>query len=213
MRLKIATGKLSAIASALANYPGMVQVGTGTMLKYELRPDSQNPDHFYVLEITRNSMALFTFSKSSPVYFMQEALLRLVSVLSLLDGVCTAELSGIYPYLISVLARQQLAYAEERAIDVRKPHDDLALLLSSRIKALLEENYALKRSGSESSQALSRVTAMLIVSRSSGLASVSELARITGQSREQILLAMAELPKLGYRAAYKNRDEFELVGL
>ncbi|MEM3781506.1 MAG: hypothetical protein QXT43_00895 [Candidatus Micrarchaeaceae archaeon] len=216
MHVRINMRKPLAYADSLiAKYPGFVLIGKGSKLDYMLAPESENPDHFYTVSITKDEITLLIFSKASPLYFFSEAVLRLVNVLQFLASVCTADLSSIYSYIVMALAQRQLSFAVSHASQnvQHAEQDALSALLSARVKQLLAENFELKRKEAESGLFARRALALLVVSCFGGVSSVSEVAAKTGFGVQAIREAISYMPSIGYRAVFRGSDRFELVGV
>ncbi|MGC8547625.1 MAG: hypothetical protein ACP5MC_01310 [Candidatus Micrarchaeia archaeon] len=203
---------LESIEHKLRNYPGMLLASRGTSLKYVI---DQQSDHFYTFEIAKDRAELVIFSRQTPLFYMQEALLRLMNLLLIVKD-CEVEIESIFPYIIAILARQQisgiLASAPNNRHDA-KMQTDVDFLLAKRIKELLKENTALKQTAAETKAKLEQITLQLVVASSAGTTSIKELASRTKLSELDLKSAIAQLPKLGYKAVYKNSDSFELVSL
>ena len=105
---------LKSVEGKLSCYPSMSQTGRGSTLRYAL--NTEDDDHFYSIEIGKSSMAICTHSSQSPLYFMHEALLRLLSMMQLLSEDYEVSANDLLPYLVAVLARQQINHYEH-AID------------------------------------------------------------------------------------------------
>jgi len=214
-RISVKLRLLSSLESTehkLKNYPGMLLASRGTSLKYVI---DQQSDHFYTFEIAKDKAELDIFSRQTPLFYMQEALLRLMNLLLIVKD-CEVEIGSIFPYIIAILARQQLSGILESAPSGRhdaKMQTDVDLLLAKRVKELLKENIDLKQTAAETKAKLEKVTLQLIVASSAGTPSIKELASRTRLSELELKSAIAQLPKLGYKAVYKTSDSFELVSL
>jgi hypothetical protein len=206
---------IGAVEEKMSNYPNLAQVGRGTRLSYII---PGNKDCFYLLKLGKSSMALCIHSSQSPLYFMHEALLRLLSVMQMLSGEYEVSASKLLPYLIAVLARQQISHYSEMINGnnselTRRQSDQTDITLARRISYLLKENSELSQSNVVLSSKVKALATKLILLEYGKNASVNFISKETGFEKSEVESMIAGMKEQGYKAVFKNPDRFELVRL
>ncbi len=189
----------------------MTLLKEGTSLLYTIE-EKDADNHFYSIEFLKDRMALIIYSKQTPVTFMSEALLRLLSIAQLTSEHYELKLSSLYPYLIVLLAGHQMGNLSER-IDDHVQQDGSDLILARRIIGLLNENNKLKEDSAILSHKFERVLLKCIVFSSTGRNNTEEIANTIGIDESEVCKAMPDLYKIGHKAVYLDRKRFSISKL
>lgn len=210
-RLPVSAKLLTSMASVKGHmkaYPHMNLLKRGSMLKYMI--EEEGSTKFYLVTFESKSVSLELFSKVSPLYLMQEALLRALSIMAMVSSDYDFDAKSLFPYLIEVLAAQGIRYCIERLDSgrVASPGD---LILAKRISGLLNSNSTLTKELDATRSKLFRMTAFFIINRYGYSASIDEVCRDTGMSGAEILGVLNYMPEIGYKSIMSNRDRFNLV--
>lgn len=200
---------ISAIRKRLGLYPSLTPLSYGTSLRYAL--GSMQSDHFYLLAFSREGILLEVYSKTSPLYLLGDALLRLLSVLALLEGLCSVELESLYPYMIWALGRQHLECVSEEPAEREEQGSDI--VLAKRIIMLSREKSELGKKAERWHSAARQILARLIASRYGAGFAVDDVAHETGLSEETVREALRLMPTLGYKTLNMDGKTFSLVRL
>ena len=199
----------------LKSYPGLEQVKDGNTPSYMLRCN-KSEERFYTLELDSGSVSINIYSSSSPIYFLQEAVLRLLSVMELTKKEYEFYFEDLYPYLILVLAREQISNYTERIVAANRTidrTDDADILLAKRVILLTKENARLRKNLSDVEEKNRKLLVNLVTQKQSANCDIGTLTQEIGVDREEIIKALSQTKELGYKAVYKSKDRFELVRL
>ena len=98
--------RMASVRKALAPYPNLLPVRSGTHLEYLLQ-DEDTRDHFYSVSIGDASASITIYSKTTPLYFIQEAVLRFLGIIQAIGKDYEVHLPSLYPYLMLALSNQQ----------------------------------------------------------------------------------------------------------
>lgn len=205
--------KLSDLRKILNNYPGLIPISYGSIIKYKLL--DQNKEYFYTLEISRNSISVTINSGSSPVYYMQEALLRLLSVLSVLEEFCEVDIRSLYPYLINVFSSSKLDQFANRIsgmIEV-KEDNDVELVFAKRINSLLIEKEDSAQKLKEANVRFASLLSRFIILKYGNNVDIKEIERDTEIKEKEIIDALKHVDTAKYGIIQINNDRFSLVRL
>lgn len=200
--------RMGRIKCALEIYPNLRPVRSGTSLEYVLG-DERTKDHFYSVRIERTHASITVYSKTTPLYFLPEALLRFLSVIQVIGKDYEVSMPSIYPYLIMVLANQQLRYALPKEPAPQRDNSDI--LLAKRLIQLMKENRKLRAMHEAESCKSRKLLQTLVVMEILGGAGIEEIARSTGLNRVELEGVLPSLQERGYKAIRVNSDRFELV--
>jgi hypothetical protein len=202
--------RMGNIKKALDVYPNLRLAGSGTTLEYVLGDESAK-DHSYLIRIDRTCASITIYSKTTPLYFLQEALLRFLSIIQVISKDYELSMSSLYPYLIMVLANQQMRHALPKEPTVQTGNSDI--LLAKRLIQLMKDNRILSEMYQTELCKSRRLLQTLIVMGVPGGSGIEEIAKSTGLSREEISGILPSLHEIGYKAICVNPDRFELVKL
>ncbi len=192
----------------LSNYPNLRQTGNGNTLKYVV--ELENRDKFYTISLTDKDFVLELHSKTSPLYFIHEALLRMLSLAAVLSEDYEFDIRSLFPYLVETLA-SQIPKPQISRMESAIPQTPGEIILSSRINALNRENLQLGNEISSTRSKFLRMTSLFIISRYGPSVEVNEVSKECGISNEEVTKALMFMPELGYRALSLGHDRFNLV--
>ena len=204
----LATG-MAEVKRRLECHPGLSMVGNGSRVRYHVAGDNEK-DHFYVVELGAGYMAIETYAKSSPVYFMQEALLRLVAISSLLRDDYTMQLQSLFPYLVGVLAGRALGDMAQK-LDDGVRWRDTDILLAKKIIGLTKENACLRERGAKLEALSGKLLVSMMIAKYSHDVTVDAIASESGIDAKEVAAALASMPAHGYRVVYSGEKRFSLV--
>lgn len=199
---------LRAVRQSLITYPNLLIVGDGTSIRCVIE-DSGAENRFYLVEIKKDCFSIEIHSIDPPLYFINEALLRLISIATLLGKDYKIDLYDILTYFTQALAAQQIN-------DYSKKFPDLSdqslpeLTLSRRIIGLLHESDTLHAEYGELNDLFLNLLAVYIIARHPSRISVEELSSETKADSVSINEAMRRLQSMGYKAVQTGKL-FDLV--
>ncbi len=199
------------VRASLESYPHMRLLQSGEQLRYLLQVESLE-DRFYTFSFCSDSIVLELHSKTSPHYFLQESMLRLLSVMLPLADDYEFSAASIFPYLIELLGRERIRHYAE-AINEGRSQGSSDIVLASRINSLLKANSELKLRCGELEVRARKAVSCLILAKYGSNASIDGVARENGLDRQEILSALEFMPELGYRVIRDNQNRFSLVRL
>lgn len=204
--------KLSEVARELGCYPGLRLVKKGTGLKYIIGDDGD--DRFYLVEFSRESVSLTINSKISPLSYMQEAVLRLLSLLSLLDGAYQVEISSLYPYLINLLSSYQFSQLKDLGggSDLGR-NNGSEIVLAKRINSLLRENMEIGNQLTDKKRKLDFVLYKFILARYGNVVDLDLVQKETQMERKEIENTLKSMEGFGYRAVKIGEGRFSLASI
>lgn len=197
------------VRASLGAYPGLIEVGYGSGIKY-LIDCEREAGKFYLLSLSRSAIVFEVFSKVSPLYLMRESLLRLLSISAMLSEDYEFDMRSLFPYLIEVLACQEL----KGICEVRSGADANCggdIILARRITQLLKERRAFSSALDAASSKLARITALFIICRYGHAGDVNEIARDCGLTDEEVERALGGMHEIGYKRLPSRSGRFTLV--
>lgn len=200
--------RMASVRRTLALYPNLRPVRSGTCLEYVI-DDGEVRDHFYLVRIESTSATLVIYSKTTPLYFIQEAVLRFLNIIQVIGRDYEVRLPGLYPYLILALAGQQMRRTLLEEASVQKENPDI--LLARRLIQLMKENKRLREMHTAELGRSRRLLQTLVVIEGSGGAGIEEITENTGLSKADILGVLPSLHEIGYKAIRMTSDKFNLV--
>jgi hypothetical protein len=200
--------RMASVRRTLALYPNLKPVRSGTCLEYVL-DDGEARDHFYLVRIESTFATLAIYSKTTPLYFIQEAVLRFLNIIQVIGRDYEVRLPSLYPYLILALSGQQTRRILLEETSVQKENPDI--LLARRLIQLMKENKRLGEIHTAELGRSRRLLQTLVVIEGSGGAGIEEITKNTGLSKAEILGILPSLHEIGYKAISITSDKFNLV--
>ena len=201
---------IAQIKRVLDSHPGIDLIREGTSLFYTIR-FNEGDDHFYSLELDKKCITLTVYSKQTPAFFIQEAMLRMLSFLQILSEIYEVKIESLYPYLIMTIAQQQIVMLEH----VEKQNDGILpdTILSKRIIGLLRENFDMKEKYNKMFASFRKILLRTVILSSRGSVTVEEIATELGVEEKEVFTALAGAKEAGYRVVHTGKDTFNLVKL
>lgn len=209
IRVKLLTS-MAAIRQKLKSYPHLKQVGYGSKLRYVV--ELENADKFYIISLTESEFLFELYSKTSPLYFIQEVLLRIISLAAILSDDCEFGIRDIFPYLVEALANQ-IPRPQVIRTDTNIRETAGEIILARRINGLNRENSQLGNDLSLARSELLKMTSLFIISRYGPNVDINEVTKESGIAADDITKALKFMPEVGYRALPLGHDRFNLVRL
>jgi len=198
----------SALAGFLSSYPLLRQLRKGTRVAYLVGEDRE--DCFYTAEFSDDAVVLTIHSKDSPLYHMQEALLKLLSMLSLLEDFYVPDMRSLYPYLINLLSSYQFSQLSDR-LARPKAEQDSDIILAKRINALLREKSDSAEKLKTERRRLIAVLSKFLVVKYGNILDLDSAARETGIERGELEGMLEGIEGLRYRKVRINEGRFSLA--
>ncbi len=208
LRLKGRLRNKKELQRLLDIYPSLQPLSYGSSLRYIINEPDMNA-RFYIAEFSGTEMAIEIYSASSPLVFLKEGVVRLLSLASFVDPLYEFDIRSAFPYLIEVLMRQKTehygALANEKEV---YGHD---IILSKRIMSLQKENTMLRESEYAAQRALIQVAAVLLKTRYRGRCRISNVAGETGLGEKAVREAIMYACSSGCKVIWHGKEEFSLV--
>ncbi len=201
-------GRLSGLAGVLRSYPWLVQTGKGSSLRYRIGEDRQ--DCSYEVEFSADRILLTVHSKASPAYHMQEAMLRILSICSSLEGLYEPDIRSLYPYLINLLASGQFGQMTETHEPVQDVEWGEGITLARRINGLAAENARLAAQVEKGGLRFNMLLFRFLLARRGGQPDIGTACAEAGVGREEVEAALRNAGDFGYRSI-RIGDRFSLV--
>ncbi len=204
----VASTGMGSVAERLRLYPSLTQLGRGTSLRYMLR--TEQSDHFYIIALEKHEILLEIYAKETPLYLFGDAMLKLLSLFGVLEGLYTFDIAGLFPYMVWVLGRQQLA--EHPMQEAERRHDISSdLVLARRILGLAKERQeADARAERWHLRAIHILAKLMVYEHSCGF-SIEDIAKEHGIAQHDVLDAIEAMSSIGYRAVRTGRGSFALA--
>ena len=204
---------LAEVKLILSHYPSLKLMSYGTSLRYLSEEESENI--FYTLDFAISAIKITIHSKDSPIYYTSEALLRLLAMLSVMEGVYEPDIRGIYPYLILALGESKLQRLTENLGNGESPNSENStdILLARRINWLAAENRRLAAELAGSKAMSESILSKFIILHYGTEGSLERLSKETGLDRSQAEKALSGMGRLGYKLIRNGKDRYSLVRL
>ncbi len=200
---------LSRANAALSCYPHLKRISNGSTSSYLLRVDGIN-DRFYIIKVSRGAISITLHSKSSPLYFIKEHLLRSFSIILALSEDYRVDLAPLLPYLIEALNREYMPVRKDQ-YDSHASTDKADELLSRRVIGLLNECNALNTTIGKLETVSVSLTSKLILQRYASGYDAEGIASELCIEPEMVSRSIKNLEAAGYRALPGKGRTFELV--
>jgi hypothetical protein len=192
----------------LSAYPNLRQVRHGTVLGYVI--EEEPGSHFYSIELDKARASIAIYSKTTPLYFLDEAIMRFLSIMQIVSKDYEIALSDLYPYLAIALSWQRMKdmFKDEPPAE-RSENTDI--ILSKRIIGLAKENRQLNELYNMMLNKNRRLLHRLIILESTNSQSIEAIAKIAEVRRDEVESALRDIRESGYKAVRLSPDRFSLV--
>lgn len=197
------------IQQKLSIYPNLRQVRRGTLLGYVIEEEHSN--RFYSIELDSAHATIIVYSRTTPLYFLDEALIRLLSILQNISKYYEVTLESLYPYLILALSWQRLGRMLVGGAPAESENTDI--ILSKRLIELTKSNMQLNEVCNAVINKSRRLLLKLIVLESASNPSIEAISKSAGVRRDEVEKALHDMHESGYKAVLLDSDRFNLVRL
>ena len=197
---------MSKISNTLELYPGLFKDKCDYGLRYTTLNDEKGPR--FVIEATKESISIEISSNTSPLYFMKEGLLRLLSLIAILHDDYEVGIEGLYPYLTYVLMNVKPCKFTKNVTNAR---EDTDIILAKRILKLIRKNEDYEKLLKTERNNFVKVLSKLIEEKYTHKSRVEEISERIGVDVADVDEAVQKLIKDGYRKLPSGRDSFDLV--
>ena len=197
---------MSKISNTLELYPGLFKDKCDYGLRYTTLNDEKGAR--FVIEATKESISIEISSNTSPLYFMKEGLLRLLSLIAILHDDYEVGIEGLYPYLTYVLMNVEPCKFTKNVTNVR---EDTDIILAKRILKLIRKNEDYEKLLKTERNNFVKVLSKLIEEKYTHKSRVEEISESIGVDVADVDEAVQKLIKDGYRKLPSGRDSFDLV--
>lgn len=197
---------MASVRRRMSFYPAMRQLSGGGRLRYIIGADAQ--DRFNVVELERRSITLRTSSITSPLHFMKESVLRLLSVSMLLSEDYSVDFGSLVPYLIHLLSNSDQIAARADAPNFNRDAD---IILSRRIIDLsAQQRESAARLEGYRKRLACALSHLIPLKYPNGFERASMAAEL-GLCKEDVLDAIALLKARGYRVYESGAARVDVV--
>ncbi|MGI0141980.1 MAG: hypothetical protein ACREBF_05040 [Candidatus Micrarchaeales archaeon] len=188
----------------LTNYPGMRLVADGSELAYRI----DEAAHFSILKFGNDYIIEEIHANSSPVYLFRVALLRLLSIIAIVDGIYSVRIESLFPYLVTELASNHFQKESPR-----KPSTSQSdIILAKRITELLCEIERLEVDNKDLQEQRSSLASQLLVRELiEAPASLDELSKRYRISKTELVNAIQLSYRMGYRTIRHAANKISMV--
>jgi hypothetical protein len=204
------TSSMRRLKSLCSEFPCFELLAHGARLRYGIIARDEKESYF--LELSRDSIVLEVHSHVSPMYLMQKAMIKLLSIIALLRTEYSMEITSIFPYLISQMASNNMAYYLGNMENPVR-HSSSDTILASRILNLHSRNAALE---SELESAKERydsiLSAIIRLEGQNSHASLGSIAQKYQVGRPELERAVERLSLSGFTIINSGKDIFSVVG-
>ncbi len=198
------TGRLEQL---LELYPMLHCVGYGNELRYFIdEPDISS--RFYIAEFCDKGIAIEIYSKSTPLMFLREGMLRMLSLASFVGTVYEFDIKSIFPYLIDILAKDKLEYYFKPTMHSESRGSEI--VLSRRILNLLKENYTLKNNVASTEKTTTNLILMLLRLKYSGICNVRTAAPELGIEVDSLITIIKNAGDSGAMVTWHSKETFSI---
>lgn len=198
------------LAKVLGSYLWLRQTREGSNLVYIF--GEERKDCFYTVEFSKSLISLTIHSKSSPLYYSQEALLRILSLLSALEDIYEPDIRSLYPYLVNLVASVPFYQLSEKLSSRREgAESESDIMLAKRINVLLAENEDIKAKVEKSRLKLRYLLSSFLLLKYGNTINIETVAKDTNIDKEEIEEMLGEMKEFGYKGIKIGEGRFSLA--
>lgn len=204
--------RLSSVRTKLKSYPGIKLVRNGEVVKYLI--SDEDDERFYTIEFSKDRIVTTVYSGISPLYYMQEAILRTLSILSIIGECYQIDVKSLYPYLINLLANQQVGALERPILQEEQPRNGSDIILAKRISSLIRDNSILKAELNDLRKKLISISCLFIITKYIGTSvEMGSILKETCIDSDDVSSITDQLHLLGYKIVKTGFDKVSIVRL
>ncbi|MCL4364788.1 MAG: hypothetical protein M1569_04005 [Candidatus Marsarchaeota archaeon] len=201
----------TSVAKAMATlscYPNIKKVSEGSTPSYLVNIDGVY-DRFYIVKICKDRIVVTLNSRSSPLYFIKEHILRSLSIIMVLSDDYKVDMSGLIPYVVEALNRELVPVISKQECDpVAATHDTI---LSKRIVSLLNERSELNQKVAKSNALSTSLISKFILQKYASGYDIRRIASELNVNKDSVSESLHYLEKMGYRMLLGKEGTFEMV--
>ena len=202
---------LEEIKILLSDHPGVSLIYSGEFLRYSIKTQNTT-DHYFILEIYNSNISIAIYSMVSPVFFLKEAIIKLLLILSFIKTYYSIELSELYPFIMEILSKDTFGTAEfKKLAENSKTTYGEDVVLSRRIITLLNENKKLSNEILFLQLTSVRLMTSVLLLKYSGKINFRSASKDLGIDEAMFKNLLEETKSLGFTALWHNKSEFTLV--
>ena len=202
---------LEEIKLSFSDHPGLSLMYSGESLRYSIKTQGFT-DRYFILEICKENIYIIIYSATSPIFFLKEAVIKLLLILSFIKPNYSIELSDFYPFIMEILSKDTFNTAEfKKLTENTKITYGEDVVLSRRIIALLNENKKLNNEILFLRSTSLRLMTSAILLKYSGKINFRIASKDLGMEEATFRKLLEETKSLGFTTLWHNKSEFTLV--
>lgn len=206
-----ALSSLEEIKISLLDHPGVSLMYSGEILRYSIKTQDFT-DRYFILEISKSNISITIYSATSPVFFLKEAILKLLLILSFIKAYYSIELSEFYPFIMEILSKDTFSTTEfKKLVENTKATYGDDVVLSRRIITLLNENKKLSNEILFLRSISLRLMTSALLLKYSGKINFKSASKDFGIDEVIFKKLLEETKSLGFTTLWHNKSEFTLV--
>ncbi len=168
-------------------------------------------DHAYFIDFQNDYIEFLIFSESTPQFFLRDAIIKVILILSNLKSVYSIDYSTLLPYIQQTLSAEQISEARKMAGRSSNCNRDLDLAFSKRIIELKRQNSAAMESLLLSNKKVAKLFSEFIIQKSGSGFSLDSAAKENNLNEAELNEAVAYLESRGYKISKHGNDRINLV--
>ncbi|MDE1768080.1 MAG: hypothetical protein KGH62_01810 [Candidatus Micrarchaeota archaeon] len=197
--------KMDDLRSKMDAYPHCKLLGYGESLKYIVK--SEGEDQFYIIELAKSAIIFDSYTINSPLYSMNEMLLRIISIALLLNNDYSIEANTLLPYVLNAISRQP-TIQEKQNVNLSR---DGYRILSRRIISLISINKKLSKEFDLIYRDFLKTAAALVSTKYISNTNFNQICEETGLSQKQVSETIEYLKKNGNKLIFNSKGNFDIV--
>jgi hypothetical protein len=203
---------LEVVREKMGAYPGIKLVSYGSSLRYSFENVAEDGS-FIIISLLDNSISLDIFSPGDPDALEKIAILRLLSVASVLHDCYKVYLDGMFSILVKILSEDmnringcKRCLTQEK----KKYRREIDIVLAKRIIGIRKERVELENKIETDRKHIEKLVGIIILSKHNG-SSPDEIIKDLGISKALLDLAIANLSRNGYKRVELGNGRFQMV--
>ena len=203
---------LEVVKEKMGAYPGIKLVSYGSSLRYSFENVAEDGS-FIIISLLDNSISLDIFSPGDPDALEKVAILRLLSVASVLHDCYKVYLDGMFSILVKVLSEDMNRISGcKRCLTQEKQRyrREIDIVLAKRIIGLRKERAELENKIETNRKYIEKLVGIIILSKHNG-SSPDEIIKDLGIDKALLDLAIANLSRNGYKRIELGNGRFQMV--
>ena len=194
----------------IAFFPYMKPLKSRRELAYSIEMAGAS-DHSYFIDFKEDCIEFLIFSESTPQFFLRDAIVKVILILSNMKLVYSIDYSALLPYIRQALSAEQISEARKIACRSSNCNRDLDLAFSKRIIELKKQNAAAKESLLLSNKKVAKLFSEFIIQKSGSRFSLDSAAKDNNLDEGELNEAIAYLESRGYKISKHENNLISLV--